>query len=292
MNNNPTVSVIMSVRNAGPWLEDSLQSILSQTFKNFEFLIVDDNSNDRSAEILKKFESSDDRIKVYFNNNLKGLPANLNFLIKQAKGSFIARMDADDISHQTRLENQLKFMEDNKDIGLCFSNANIIINDGSFLCKKWSPNNIWTYHFMLPYINYFTHPTAFVRKKVYLDDGLYNEKFLQGQDWKLWQSLHRKGIKFGVVKKILLDYRLNIASNSASLSSSSKHGLNYFKAIVLIRNRKKLSSLKLINKIPKKLLFTYGLNLFMPQLIMQLALIINSKFNKNSAANKLLKQDI
>ena len=139
-------------------------------------------------------------------------------------------------------------------------------------------------------MNYFTHPTAFVRKEVYLNNGLYNEKFLKGQDWNLWQSLHAKGIKFGVVNKTLLDYRLNIASNSASLSSSSKHGSDYFKAIVLIRNRKKFLSLKLNNKIPKKLLFKYALNLFTPQLITQLALIINSKFNKNSAKSRLLKQ--
>lgn len=289
--NNPVVSVIMAVRDADPWLENSLESILSQTLMHFEFLIIDDGSNDRSAEMLKKFESKDSRIKVYYNDVPKGLPANLNFLIKKAKGSFIARMDADDISHHNRLESQLVFMEENKHIGLCFSDVNIILDNGDFLCKKWSPNNIWTYHFMMPYINYFTHPTAFVRREAYLNDGLYNESYLKGQDWNLWQQMHRRGIKFGVVHETLLDYRLSIVSNSASLSTSSSHGLDYFKSITLIRNRNKFESLKFINKIPKKLLFKYALNLFIPQVVIQLAIIINAKFNKNSAANKLLNQD-
>lgn len=281
----------MSAKDADPWLATSIKSILVQTLESFEFLIVDDASNDKTAKILEEFESYDSRIKVYTNNSPKGLPASLNFLIKESRGYYIARMDADDISHHNRLESQLVFMEENKDIGLCFSDANIILDNGDFLCKKWSPNNIWTYHFMMPYINYFTHPTAFVRRGAYLNDGLYNESYPKGQDWNLWQRMHRRGIKFGVVHETLLDYRLCIVSNSASLSTSSSYGLDYFKSITLIRNRNKFESLKFINKIPRKLLFKYVLNLFIPQVVMQFAIIINSKLNKNSAVNKLLNQD-
>jgi len=144
---------------------------------------------------------------------------------------------------------------------------------------------------MLPYINYFVHPTAFVKREVYLEDGLYNENFFKAQDWELWQRILKKNVGFSVVPKVLFDYRLRLDSNSASLSSSSSNGLNYFKAIVLIRNQHKLESIKLISKIPKRMLLRYIFNLFVPQVIFHFAVIINSKFNKNSPANQLLRQD-
>lgn len=281
----------MSARDGDAWLTTSLKSILAQTFQSFEFLIMDDASKDQTAKILKEFQGYDSRIKVYANNSPKGLPANLNFLIKEARGDYIARMDADDISHPERLEAQLAFMKKNKHIGVCFSKVNIILDEGEFLCRKWIPDNIKIALFMLPFLNYFVHPTAFVKREVYLDDGLYNENFWKAQDWELWQRILKKDIGFGVVPKVLFDYRLRLNSNSASLSSSSSHGLNYFKAIVLIRNQHKLESIKLISKIPKKMLLRYIVNLFVPQTIFHLAVIINSKFNKNSAANQLLRQN-
>tara|TARA_B100000780_G_C21126453_1_gene457212 strand:- start:8045 stop:8950 length:906 start_codon:yes stop_codon:yes gene_type:complete len=287
----PIVSVIMAARDADPWLATSLKSILAQTLESFEFLIMDDASNDRTAKILQEFESYDSRIKVYTNNSPKGLPANLNFLIKEARGEYIARMDADDISHPERLETQLAFMKQNKHIGLCFSKVNIILDEGEFLCRKWSPHKIKTTLFMLPFLNYFVHPTAFVKREVYLEGCLYNENFFKAQDWELWQRILKKDIGFGIVPKILFDYRLRLNSSSASLSSSSRYGSNYFKAIVLIRNRHKLESIKLISKIPKKMLLRYMINLFIPQTIFHFAVIINSKFNNNSAAKKLLQQN-
>jgi len=286
----PVVSVIMSVRDADAWLSASLKSILAQTLQSFEFLIMDDASKDETAKILKEFQDYDSRIKIYVNKSPKGLPSNLNFLIKVARGDYIARMDADDISHKERLETQLTFMKQNKHIGVCFSNVNIILDEGEFLCRKWSPDNIKTALFMLPYINYFVHPTAFVKREVYLEDGLYNENFLKAQDWELWQRILKKNIGFGVVPQVLFDYRLRLNSSSASLSSSSSYGLNYFKAIVMIRNQHKLESIKLISKIPKRMLLRYAVNLFVPQIIFLFAVIINSKFNKNSPAHQLLRQ--
>jgi glycosyltransferase involved in cell wall biosynthesis len=287
---NPTVSVIMAARDAEPWLAASLKSILGQTLERFEFLIIDDASNDRTAEILEEFQQCDSRIKVYTNDSPKGLPVNLNFLIKEARGDYIARMDADDISHPERLEVQLAFMKKNEHIGLCFCEVNIILDEGDFLCRKWSPNSVKTALFMLPFLSYFVHPTAFVKREVYVEDGLYNENFLKGQDWELWKRILKKGIGFGIVPRVLFDYRLRLDSSSASLSSSSGHGLDYFKAIVLIRNRYKLKSIKLISKIPKKMLLRYIVNLFVPQAIFHFSVIINSKFNNNSAAKKLLRQ--
>lgn len=95
------VSVIMSVYNDEDRIESSIKSILSQTYNNIEFLIVDDFSNDNSHKILKNYESLDNRIKIYKNNKNLGLTKSLNFLISQARGVYIARQDSDDISFKT-----------------------------------------------------------------------------------------------------------------------------------------------------------------------------------------------
>ena len=116
------VSIIMSVYNDEDNIESSIKSILSQTYTNFEFLIVDDYSNDNTYRILKAYEALDDRIKIYKNNINIGLTKSLNFLIDQSRGDFIARQDSDDISFKTRLEEELKFIID-KDLDACSSRA-------------------------------------------------------------------------------------------------------------------------------------------------------------------------
>lgn len=286
----PTVSVIMAVRDAAPWLSASIESILAQTMRSLEFLILNDGSIDGTGAILDYFQSIDSRVKVYTNDVAKGLPASLNFLIKQAEGPYIARMDGDDISHATRLQAQLAFMASNREIGICFTEANIILDDDEFLCKKWTPRSVNIALKMLPVLNYFVHPTAFVRREVYLNDGLYDEKFLKAQDWELWQRLSARNIQFGIVPEVLLDYRLRLNSSSASLSSSSSHGSGYFKAIVMIRNHHKLESIRLMRKIPKQLFFRYFLNIATPQVVFFLVVALNSIFNKDSAARKLMRQ--
>ena len=287
--NKIQISVIMSVKDGDQWLTSCVKSVLSQTVSNFEFLIVDDASTDRTSQILSTFKEKDKRIKIFTNSFNKGLAVNLNFLICAARGDYIVRMDADDLSLPRRFEVQLSYMEKNKFIGICFSKVNIITENNEFLCVKYSPKNVNTCIWLMPYINYFVHPTAFVRRDVYLEGGTYNEEFLKGQDWELWQRFISKKIRFGIVKDVLLDYRLLIDSSSASLSSSSSHGISYFKAIVLIRNGFKLRSVNLINKIPKKMIFKLFLNLCAPQCLVTLAIILNSKYNNNSPARILLK---
>lgn len=283
--------MVMAVKDADAWLEDSVKSILSQTFRDFEFLIVDDASKDKTRQILAQFAASDSRIKVFHNEVSIGLPKNLNRLILRARGEYIARMDGDDISKKTRFANQLNFMERHKEIDICFCEADIIMEDGEPLCKKWSPTSIRLAIWMLPFINYFVHPTAFFKRRVIVKLGAYNEKFERAQDWELWQRCQKNGIRMAVVPDALLEYRLRANSSSAQLSSSSKYGADYFKAIVLIRNRRKLQSLHLLPKISVRLFPKYLINLLLPQMVFLVAVILNGMFNRQSAAQTLLRQD-
>ena len=108
----------MSVYNGEDYLSEAIESVLNQTFKDFELIIINDCSNDKTSEILKKYENFDDRVKVHTNEVNLRLPASLNKAISFAQGKYIARMDADDICLPERLEKQYDFMENNPNVAL------------------------------------------------------------------------------------------------------------------------------------------------------------------------------
>lgn len=121
---NELISVILPVYNGEKYLKEAIESILNQTYTNFEFIIIDDGSKDSSLEIIKEYEKEDERIVAVSREN-KGLIATLNEGIEKAKGKYIARMDQDDISLPNRFEEQLKIMENDKEIVVCGSWINV-----------------------------------------------------------------------------------------------------------------------------------------------------------------------
>ena len=115
MNHNPVISVVMPVYNAEEYLDEAIQSILDQTFIDFEFIIINDGSLDSSLEIIRQFERQDERILLLDKNN-DGIVEALNFGLSIAKGKYIARMDSDDIAYPNRFEEKLKAFGDNPDV--------------------------------------------------------------------------------------------------------------------------------------------------------------------------------
>ena len=140
-NNNPVVSVLMSVYNEEKYLRDSIESILSQSLTDFEFIITDDNSEDESHAILKDYTEKDSRIILIEHLKQKRLAYSLNEQIEIAKGRYLARMDGDDIAHPERLEKQVKFLEENKDIGMVGSYCREIDNSGKFVALWKRPTS-------------------------------------------------------------------------------------------------------------------------------------------------------
>ena len=118
MNTAPKISIIMSVYNGEDYLSEAIESVLNQTFKDFELIVINDCSTDSTGEILNRFAELDKRVKVHTNEVNLRLPSSLNKAIALAQGKYIARMDADDICLPERLEKQYKFMEDNPHISL------------------------------------------------------------------------------------------------------------------------------------------------------------------------------
>src|SRR5210317_1775037 len=121
----PKVTILLSVYNGEKHLSDSIDSLLFQTYKNIEILIIDDNSNDATFDICKKYEESFNNIKVFKNLKNLGLTKNLNFLIEHSSGTYLARQDADDISEVTRIEKQIKFMNKYK-LDACTTRAYVM----------------------------------------------------------------------------------------------------------------------------------------------------------------------
>lgn len=178
----PKISVLMSVYNGESYLEEAIESILNQTYQNFEFIIVDDASNDGSLSIIKNY--SDERIKVIQNQDNIGLTRSLNNGLKSAKGEYIARQDADDISLKNRFEKQMDCLKEHPDVVLLGTSYYTIDEFGNKLGKRLRLKNP-TFDDMMR-ANTFTHGSVIFKKDRICELGGYNPIFKYRQDYFLW----------------------------------------------------------------------------------------------------------
>lgn len=229
-------TVIMSVYNDELYLEESIKSILTQSFNDFYFYIVDDCSNDSSYSILKKFEAVDNRITVFKNLENKGLAYNLNFLINKSITPFLARMDADDISLKSRLEKQYKKIIDT-DADVVWTNAIIIDKESDIICSRYQPTLEFSIDNLL-YYNYIVHPSVFYKREVLLDVGGYNSMERYGQDYTLWKKLKKEGARFELINEMLIKYRI-LENSNTSKSIGYPKNKNVMFAEICLKNRDK-----------------------------------------------------
>ncbi|MCR4324823.1 MAG: glycosyltransferase [Candidatus Curtissbacteria bacterium] len=198
----PQVSVIMSVHNGMPYLKEAVKSILSQTYKNFEFIIVDDASTDKSLKYLKSVH--DKRIKLIKNSKNLGLATSLNKALKVAKGEYIARMDADDISLPKRLETQLNFLIKNPKVDLCGSWAELINEEGRTVGEKKYPKNDKEIKKALGWYPPLIHPTWLARTEFYEKTKGYDIRFDMAEDYELLVRAKEKFQMANIGQKLLL----------------------------------------------------------------------------------------
>jgi len=202
MNTNPLISVVMSVYNGEKYLEEAIESILAQTYSNFEFIIINDGSTDGSLDVIKKYINNDKIILITREN--KGLPCSLNEGIRLSKGKYIARMDADDISLPTRLEEQIIFMEKNRDVGICGCSVLDLDTNSKWILTSYDKR----LKVELLFSSVFAHPSVMIDRKMMIENNLfYNETFFQSQDFELWVRI-AKYTKFANLKNPLLRYRI------------------------------------------------------------------------------------
>ena len=203
---NYKISVIMSVYNDEKNVETAIKSILNQSYKDFEFLIIDDCSNDSTIKKIEKFKDFDDRLKVFKNSKNIGLTKSLNLLLKNVTTELIARQDSDDFSLPTRLEDQVNLIK-NKNYDAVYTRA----------ISKQSQTKIPGLSFFIPsklsikYKNPYIHGTLMIKHEVLKSLNYYSEDFYYAQDYKLAWDLHKNNYKVGVKNKAL--YVLNTENN-------------------------------------------------------------------------------
>lgn len=212
----PRISVLMSVYNGELYLRQAIDSILGQTFPDFEFLIINDGSTDATREIILSYR--DPRIRLIENEVNIGLTKSLNKGLSLARGEFIARQDADDISHPTRFEKQVEFLNTYHEVAVLGTQARYINAFGQlFRTLGWerASNDIcirWLCMFESPFI----HSSVMMRSKVVKDEcGGYNGDYLTNQDHELWTRIVYRHVCRNLVEP-LIDFR----THSKSLSSN------------------------------------------------------------------------
>lgn len=215
--NNVIISVILPVYNAEKYVSQALESISNQTFKDFEIIAINDGSTDNSLNIMQEYAKKEPRMRIISREN-RGLVATLNEGIQQAKGKWIARMDADDISLPERFEKQLKFFEDNSDIKIC----------GTFCRCFGNSNNILKYPTTSRGINEamlfscpLAHPTVMGDRNLFLENP-YDITYEAAEDYELWARLALKSVKMANLDKVLLLYRVHTKQISYKNETQTK----------------------------------------------------------------------
>lgn len=217
---NPRVTVLMAVYNGEQYLREALDSILLQTFTDFELLLIDDGSYDGTADILEEYRTRDQRVRIERNESNIGLTRSLNKGIDLSRGEYIARMDCDDISIPQRLEKQVAFLDADRRIGVCGSWAVLAGEmDGIVLKFPTDPDVIHSY---LLFDNVIVHPSVMIRKQLLEVNGLkYNENYAQSQDYDLWVRCAER-MFLANIPEVLLRLR----KHTAQLSHTHAHGQN------------------------------------------------------------------
>lgn len=199
------ISVVMSVYNQEKYIREAISSVLNQTFEDFELIIIDDKSTDRTLSIIESI--SDKRIKIISNTYNKGLTCSLNIAIETAKGKYIARLDGDDRMRRNRLEIQYNYLKSNPSIALCGSRCNVIDFNGIVTRQAGvameSRNDFLKF---LLWDNCLIHSSAMFRRKTFMDIGGYDEKIVRAQDYALWIEFYKESQVISL-NDILIDWR-------------------------------------------------------------------------------------
>jgi len=184
---NPQVTVLMPVYNGEKYLKEAIGSILNQTFKNFEFLIINDGSTDKSVKIIESY--NDNRIKLIHNSQNFKIIKTLNRGIGLAKGKYLARMDCDDISLPGRLEKQFHYLENHPEVGVCGTAFKVIDDNGRDVSVVKFPKTSAVIQWLLFFSNPLAHPTVMMNTSLVKKIGGYRPEALHCEDYDLWFRL-------------------------------------------------------------------------------------------------------
>jgi glycosyltransferase involved in cell wall biosynthesis len=244
----PKITVLMPVYNAEKYLREAIESILKQTFTDFEFLIVDDGSTDNSLTIARTYQ--DQRIKILQNEKNLGLIATLNKGLQIAQGEYIARMDADDISLPRRLELQSRFMDAHPNVGVCGTWTKTF-GESEYVNKYSSDSDTIKATFL--FRTDLAHPTAMLRAALFQKNNwYYDEAYSHAEDYELWTRISPH-TDFANIPKVSLFYRVHKQSVSiqyreTQVINSNKVKLNKLKELHITPDNQELKLIRRLHK--------------------------------------------
>lgn len=221
--NKPKLTVVMPAYNVEEFVGLAIESVLSQSFKDFEFVIVDDCSEDLTAEIIKSYAEKDSRIKFLQNKTNRGISYTRSLGVKSATGEFIANMDADDLMAPGRLEMQLGFLESNPAIEICFGDMELIDSKGVSLNRfRYFPIN--DLDIKRAVFKYDPFPNATMMYRSYIHDtvGYYEESYKRVEDFDFWVRVGTQ-YRFHNLGVILHYWRMH-KSSSNIIRTNLLHG--------------------------------------------------------------------
>lgn len=210
MSHKPLVSIVMPNYNCARFIGEAIESILQQTFHDFEFIIVDDGSVDDSWKIICAYAQTDARIIAVQNEENLKICRTLSKGIQMAKGTYIARMDSDDVAHVDWLEKMVRFMEmkEHAHIGVCGANFYLIDQKGKKIGQKIFPETDRQCRDAFWFRNPFAHNTVIIRKECFSTFGFYDQEFLYAEDLELWMRFGQK-YQLHNIQEFLVDYRIS-----------------------------------------------------------------------------------
>lgn len=219
----PKISVVMSTYNRSGYLIKAIDSILTQTEPDFEFIIINDGSTDATKRILAAFAHKDKRIKVFDNEGNKGLIYSLNRGLDAAKGKYIARMDDDDVSLPTRFERQLMFMEANPDIAVVGTWIGRPDNGNAWSFQQETNSDAVKVEMYMNDVP-IAHPAAFIRRDFIEQHKIrYNDKYVASEDRKFWLDIMDAGGKIVNIPEVLLLFRIHATNPMEYYINQSKN---------------------------------------------------------------------
>ena len=284
----PKVSVLMPVCNAAKFLDESIQSVLNQTFTDFDFLILDDASKDTSLNIIQKYKEKNNRIKVFRVPKNLGQVGSKNFLLGKVSGEYIAWIDADDIFHPKKLQTQLDFLKENPSVQVVGTWAKKISRNQSFTF----PQPIGHYNIVANFLlwNSIIQPSSLFHHSLVTERKIkYNKIFNAAEDYQFWIQT-KKFIQFGNIAKPLIYYRIHQKQESSK--NSKKQTEAHLK---IIKHNLQAKNISCNNNILSQFLFFYSASEINKEKVLELVQNIltinrNSTFFSNYFENKVIRQ--
>lgn len=213
--NGPLISVVMPSYNSGKYITDAIESVLQQTYTNWELIIIDGHSKDNTIEIIESYIKKDSRIKLYYDNG-GGLGAVLKLACSFTKGDYIARLDADDISYPDRFEMQMKYLLSHPKVAVVSCGAMIIDEDG--VEQGYFFPLTWPFQILLEKRNSIIHSGVLMKKDIYLQSGEY-PPITSSEDYFLWCRMRRYG-EVRIMEHPYVKYRITDGALSNLIPSS------------------------------------------------------------------------